>query len=78
MSYDGMMLKSVVEELNKHLLSSRVDKIHLPTHHELFMSFRKTQVNETLLISVSSNHPRMYLTKINWKIPCSPLSFVWS
>lgn len=75
MSYDGMMLKSVVEELNKHLLSSRVDKIHLPTHHELFMSFRKTQVNETLLISVSSNHPRMYLTKNKLENPMQPPLF---
>lgn len=75
MSYDGMMLKSVLEELNSHLLSSRVDKIHLPTHHELFMSFRKTQVNETLLISVSSNHPRMYLTKNKLENPMHPPLF---
>ena len=75
MSYDGMMLKSVVEQLNTQLKTSRVDKIHLPTHQELFISFRNPGMNETLLISASSSHPRIYLSKHKLENPKQPQLF---
>lgn len=75
MSYDGMLLKSVVEEINDKLENSRLDKVHQPTNQELTLNFRSPEGSHSLLLSASSNYPRMYFTQSKFQNPSSPPLF---
>ena len=63
MSYDGITTKSVVHELASLLIGGRIDKIYQQEKDELLIQIYSNGKNYKLLLSASSNNPRMYLTK---------------
>lgn len=75
MSFDGIVTRSVVSELNSVLLGGRIDKIHQPEKDEMLVQIYSKGTNHKLLISASSNNPRLYLTSSSKTNPLSPPMF---
>lgn len=75
MPLDGIVLNSIVKELNKTILHGRIDKIHQPEKDELLFNIRNNGESYKLLISAGSSYPRIHITlekKIN---PVTPPVF---
>ncbi|HLR21354.1 MAG TPA: NFACT RNA binding domain-containing protein [Tissierellaceae bacterium] len=75
MSFDGVVTKSIVKELKEKLLGSRVDRIFQPEEDELSLVLHSRGSNHRLLISASSNNPRIYLSNHAKKNPQTPPMF---
>lgn len=75
MSFDGIVTHAVVKELNDTIKGGRVDKIYQPEKDEILLFIHKTGINYKVVISASSNNPRIYLTDYNKKNPLSPPMF---
>ncbi len=75
MSFDGIVTNAVVRELNSTILGGRVDKIYQPEKDELFISIHNNGINYKLIMSASSNNPRIYLTNKSKKNPVTPPMF---
>lgn len=75
MAYDGTVLKAVTHELNEKLNTGRIDKIYQPEKDEITLSIRCKGEKYKLLLSASSNNPRVYLTDIDKSNPQTPPTF---
>ncbi|SHG92104.1 Predicted component of the ribosome quality control (RQC) complex, YloA/Tae2 family, contains fibronectin-binding (FbpA) and DUF814 domains [Anaerosphaera aminiphila DSM 21120] len=75
MAYDGTVLKSVIEELNSNLTGARVEKIYQPSKEEIVLNLRNYTGKYKLLLSATSNNPRVYLTNQTFENPKSPPTF---
>lgn len=75
MSFDGIVTKSVVKELKEKLLGGRIDKIFQPEKDEIAINIHSLGTSYRLLISASSNNPRIYLTNYSKKNPQTPPMF---
>ena len=75
MSFDGIVTRSVVNELRSSLLGARIDKIYQQEKDELLIQIYNKGENFKLLISASSNNSRLYLTKFSKKNPDTPPVF---
>ncbi len=75
MSFDGVVTKAVIEELKEKILGGKIDKIYQPEKDELIINIHNRGKNHRLLISASSNNPRIYLTKNSKKNPTNPPMF---
>ncbi|MBP2025267.1 Rqc2 family fibronectin-binding protein [Peptoniphilus stercorisuis] len=75
MAYDGTVLKAVIHELNEKLNTGRIDKIYQPEKDEITLSIRCKGEKYKLLLSASSNNPRVYLTNIDKNNPQTPPTF---
>lgn len=63
MSFDGITTNVVVNELNKLLLNSRIEKIYVPNKNEIIFSFHsQDRKNYKLLISIDANNSRFHIT----------------
>ena len=69
MSYDGIVTKAVVSELNTLLKDGRIDKIYQPEKDEIIIQIYNNGVNYKLLISASSTYPRLYITNNVYENP---------
>lgn len=69
MALDGVFLHSIINELNSSILNGKVDKINQPEMDEIILSIRQGRSNYKLLISSSSNYPRIHLTKVTKQNP---------
>ncbi|GAB6170346.1 NFACT RNA binding domain-containing protein [Clostridium carnis] len=65
MALDGIYLYSLIDDLKKSILNSKIDKINQPEKDEVIFTLRKERQNLKLLISASSKFPRIHLTNIN-------------
>lgn len=75
MSFDGIVTKAVVEELKTKLLGGRINKIYQQEKDEILLLIHNNRTNYKLVISSSSNNPRVYLTKYSKENPTSPPMF---
>ena len=75
MSFDGIVTKSVVNELKETILGGRVDKIYQQEKDEILIYIHSKGTNYKLIISSSSNNSRIYLTDFSKKNPSSPPMF---
>ncbi len=75
MSYDGITTRSVVHELSSFLIGGRIDKIYQQEKDELLIQIYNNGKSYKLLLSASSNNPRLYLTTKSKKNPLSPPMF---
>ncbi len=73
MSFDGTVVKSLINEFNDKIINGKISKIYQPEKDEIVIKIRNHGYNFTLLLSASSNNPRIHLiskyTKNNPKIP---------
>ena len=63
MAIDGIYLYSLVEDLKKSIINSKIDKINQPEKDEIILTIRKERKNLKLLISSSSKYPRIHFTE---------------
>lgn len=75
MSFDGVVTRSIVRELQNKLLGARLNRIFQPEKDELSMMFYNKGNNYRLLISANSNNPRIYLSDYSKKNPQEPPMF---
>ncbi|MTI67608.1 MAG: fibronectin/fibrinogen-binding protein [Firmicutes bacterium] len=75
MSLDGIVVKSLIDELNTEILNAKIDKIYQPEDDEILIRLRNNSTNYKLLISSSSNNPRIHFTNADKKNPIKPPMF---
>ena len=75
MSFDGIVTNSVVNELSDKILGGKIDKIYQQEADEILLLIRNKGENHKLLLSASSNNPRIYLTEYSKENPSSPPMF---
>ncbi len=61
MSFDGIVLKSVVKEL-KQLTNYKIDKIYEPDKNTIILGLYGNGVNLSLLSCINSTNYRLHLT----------------
>lgn len=75
MAFDGLVLKSLINEFNTKLIDLRIDKIYQPEKDEIVLSLRGYKENYKLFISADSNYPRINITKNSYLNPDTPPLF---
>lgn len=75
MPFDGAVVKSLVHELNNKIINGKIDKVYQTEKDEIILSIRSYKETNKLLISASSNYPRINLTNENKSNPQVPPSF---
>ena len=61
MAFDGIVINSLVGELKKKLVNSKVDKVYQPEKDEICLKIRGREENFKLVISASASNPRVYI-----------------
>lgn len=75
MALDGIVLKNIIKELNTTILYGKIDKIYQPEKDEIIINIYNKGNTYKLLISASSNNPRIHLTKYSKHNPPNPPMF---
>ena len=75
MSLDGIVLNNVCTELKDTLSDCRIGKVYQPEKDEIHLTIRSHGENLRLLLSASSNNPRVYFTDFQKENPQSPPMF---
>ncbi len=68
MALDAVAIRALVNELQV-LVGGRIDKIHQPERDEIIIHVRTFEDHYKLVVSASSAHPRIHLTKNSKKNP---------
>jgi predicted ribosome quality control (RQC) complex YloA/Tae2 family protein len=72
MALDGIVLRALTCELKEKIINSKIDKIYQPEKDELVFNLRGFGENFKLLLSASSNNPRIHFfhdQKTNPQVP---------
>ncbi|MGM8364195.1 Rqc2 family fibronectin-binding protein [Virgibacillus sp. W0181] len=75
MPFDGVVTKSVVEELQTQIVPGRISKIHQPTSTEVVFTVRSNRKNHSLLLSIHPAYARFHVTKDTYQNPDEPPMF---
>jgi predicted ribosome quality control (RQC) complex YloA/Tae2 family protein len=75
MALDGIYLSSLIDEIKGIIIDCRVDKVTQPEKDEIILSFKKNRKVYKLLISSSSNYPRIHFTDFNKENPAQAPMF---
>src|SRR5699024_9459653 len=62
-------------ELSTKLINGKINRIYQQEREEILLHIRNNRMNHKLLISASSNSPRIYLTEHSGENPQSPPMF---
>ena len=74
MAFDGFFVRKLVEEFNRSILYSRINKINNLSNDEFIFSIRKGK-NLKLYVSAKSSASRIQLTNNNYENPQTPSNF---
>lgn len=72
---DGIFLHALCLELKDNILNGKVDKVNQPEKDEIVITIRKDNKNTRVLISASSNYPRIHITEKSKANPMQPPMF---
>lgn len=75
MPFDGIVAKSIVDELTEKLSSGRVEKVLQPEADEIVLLVRAWNKNHRLVLSASPNYPRIHITEAVKENPAAPPVF---
>lgn len=75
MAFDGIMLSSVVKELQSKIVGGRINKIYQPERDEIHIYIRANRQDYILYLSSSPNFPRIHLTQYTKPNPQTPPMF---
>ena len=73
--FDGIVAKSIVDELTEKLVGGRVEKVFQPEADEIVLLVRAWNKNCKLVLSASPNYPRIHLTEAVKENPSTPPVF---
>ncbi|WP_282943383.1 NFACT RNA binding domain-containing protein [Paenibacillus sp. RC67] len=68
MSLDGLVVHSLVHELQR-CVGGRINKIHMPSEHDIVLQLRGQGSNLKLLLSANPTYPRVHLTEQSFLNP---------
>lgn len=76
MPLDAIFLTALTQELSQTLPGARIDKIQQPERDSVLLQLRTPGAgNRKLLLSASSNHPRIHYTTARYENPTQPPMF---
>jgi len=75
MPFDGVVIKSIIEELNEVITGSRIEKIFQPEIDEVVLLLRGKGRTNRLVMSANANCPRLHLTNVSKENPKNPPVF---
>ena len=75
MSFDGLVTRAVVHELQNTLVGGRVTKIYQPGEYELLFHIRSRGETHRLILSAHPAYPRLHLTRERTDNPKEPPMF---
>lgn len=75
MSFDGVVTRSIVLELNKKLIGGKVNKINQPENKTMVLQIYNNRENFKLLLDASSNKPRILISQVNRTNPLQAPNF---
>lgn len=75
MPFDGIVAKSIVDELTEKLSSGRIEKVFQPEADEIVLLVRAWNKNHKLVLSASANYPRIHITEAVKENPAAPPVF---
>ena len=61
MSFDGIVVKSLVAELREKLIDTKIDKVYQPEKDEICLKIRSKEGAHKLILRASASHPRAYI-----------------
>lgn len=76
MSFDGLFLHHIVEELRSELVNGRIQKINQPFEQELVLQIRSNRQSHRLLLSAHPVFGRIQLTQTTFENPAQPSTFI--
>ncbi len=62
MTYDGLVLSAVTNEMSALLTGARIDKIQQPTDHDMVLTLRNERTTYKLLLCANKAYPRAHIT----------------
>ena len=75
MSYDGVVLHHIINELKDNLTTGRITKIYQLNQYDLLFHIYAKNVKHQLFFSASPNYARMHLTTMPQDKPMTPPNF---
>lgn len=75
MSFDGVFLHHMTQELTDNLIGGRIQKINQVFEHELVLQVRSHQKSHQLLLSAHPTFGRIQLTQTRFESPKTPTTF---
>ena len=75
MAFDGIVIASLVHELNQTVLNSKISKIAQPESDALMLTIKGSNGQHRLSISASASLPFVYLTDTNKPSPMTAPNF---
>ncbi|MGO1918436.1 MAG: NFACT RNA binding domain-containing protein [Alkalibacterium gilvum] len=69
MSFDGLFVHGLRNELADELIGGRISKIHQPYDNEVILRIRSNRKNKSLLLSAHPQYARVQLTEIPYDNP---------
>lgn len=75
MAFDTLVVKKIVLELSDKITLGRIDKVYQPEKDELLLIIRTKTENLRLVLSASSNNPRIHFTDKSKENPLSAPMF---
>ncbi len=75
MSFDGLLMHQLINELETKLVGGRIDKIHQPEKDELTIQVRNQSTHYNLFVSVDASIPYFTLTSQKKENPSTPPMF---
>lgn len=68
MALDGLVVRAIVHELQA-CVGGRINKIHMPTGHDIVINMRAQGANRRLLLSANPTYPRAHFTESQFQNP---------
>ncbi|SFJ62324.1 Rqc2 family fibronectin-binding protein [Thermoflavimicrobium dichotomicum] len=75
MSFDGIVTRAIVHELNKILSGGRITKVYQPSDVEILLHIRSKGKNHRLLLSAHPAYPRIHFVEHQVDHPVEPPMF---
>lgn len=75
MAFDGIVIASIIDELNTKVLDGRINKVNQPEKDEIVLTVRKNRVNHKLLLTSQASMPKFHLTDTNKTNPITAPNF---
>lgn len=75
MSFDGIVTRKIVNELNKEILGGKIQKISQPSKNDLVFNIYSMGKSHKLLLSANNNEARINLTNKKYENPEKPENF---
>ncbi|GEK90677.1 NFACT RNA binding domain-containing protein [Alkalibacterium kapii] len=75
MSFDGLFVHGLRDELADELIGGRISKIHQPYDNEVILKIRANRKNKSLLLSAHPQYARVQLTEIPYDNPAQPPNY---